>query len=457
MAMAITFEQALARGRLRPFQWATFAVCMLVLVGDGIDLQLLGLVAPVIIEDWGVDRGSFGWAMSAALVGMGFGAWVGGTIGDRIGRRSALAGAALVFGLATLAASQADSIASMTAYRLLGGLGFGAAFPNSLALTSEWLPERWRSYAITALSVGTPAGGSVAAALAPGLLAAFGWRGTFIFFGLATLLLIVLVLGILRDSPQFLLAQGEQERARLHARKVTDEALLLNAAENSEAAGASGSEEAIGVFHPTNRRLNWGVSIGFAASTLVAYAVISWGTTFMTAAGLTLEEALAASFAAGLTSIGGALAAGYLARRFGSRAVMLGVSGVLLVAILALSGLAEMFSAAPNEQLRVAIQVLVAAVLGIVSIGIATIYVMMTLGYAQSCRSGGIGFGMMTGRIGAILASFGGGYLIDLGGGSLLPFFATMALGAIFVSAAAFIVDTHVQPAGRGRHELASQ
>ena len=68
--MSLTFDEALERARLRPFQWVTFAICMLVLVGDGIDLQLLGLVAPVIIEDWGVDRGSFGWAMSAALIGM---------------------------------------------------------------------------------------------------------------------------------------------------------------------------------------------------------------------------------------------------------------------------------------------------------------------------------------------------------------------------------------------------
>jgi AAHS family 4-hydroxybenzoate transporter-like MFS transporter len=452
--MAVTFDEALSRGRLRPLQWATFVVCMLVLVGDGIDLQLLGLVAPVIIEDWGVDRGSFGWAMSAALVGMGFGAWIGGTVGDRIGRRNALAGAALVFGLATLAASQADTIASMTAYRLIGGLGFGAAFPNSLALTSEWLPERFRSYAITTLSVGTPAGGSVAAALAPDLLATFGWRGTFVFFGLATLLLIVLVVGVLRDSPQFLLSKGETERALLHARKVTHEALLLDPAGDSGA--STNGLPTIGVFHPANRRLNWGVSIGFAASTLVAYAVISWGTTFMTAAGLTLEEALVASFAAGMTSIGGALAAGHLARRFGSRSVMLTVSIVLLAAILMLAGMAERFSAAPDPQLRVGIQVLVAAVLGIVSIGIATIYVMMTLGYAQSCRSAGIGFGMMTGRVGAILASFGGGYLIDLGGGSLLPFFATMALGAVFVSAAALIVDTHVQPVAPN-HRFARQ
>lgn len=446
--MAIQYEHALSKGRLRPFQWATFLVCMLVLVGDGIDLQLLGLVAPVIIEDWGVDRGSFGWAMSAALVGMGFGAWVGGTIGDAVGRRNALAGAALVFGLATLAASQANTIAEMTGYRLVGGLGFGAAFPNSLALASEWLPERWRSYAITTLSVGTPAGGSVAAALAPDLLAAYGWRGTFVVFGIATLLLIVLVLGILKDSPPFLAAKGQEAKARGVARKVTDEDVIFLGHELPEQSDERHSAD-IGVFHASNKRLNWGISIGFAASTLVAYGIISWGTTFLTAAGLTLEQALSTSFAVGITSIAGALAAGYLARRFGSKAVMNGVSIILIAMVLSVGFLVELFATSPTPTLRLAIQALVASISGVVSVGIATIYVMMTLGYAQSCRSSGIGFGMMTGRVGAILASFAGGFLIDLGDGSLVPFFAAMLIGSALVSCAASIVDIHVQPSAR--------
>ena len=446
--MALSFDDALSRSRLRPFQWATFVVCMLVLVGDGIDLQLLGLVAPVIIEDWGVDRGSFGWAMSAALVGMGFGAWIGGSVGDRIGRRNALAGAALVFGIATLAASQADTIAGMAGFRLLGGLGFGAAFPNSLALTSEWLPERWRSYAITTLSVGTPAGGSVAAALAPDLLAAYGWRGTFVVFGLATLLLLVLIFGVLRDSPPFLHARGQVDRARSLAGKVTSLAVAFDATA-ANANEVDGSRRVLGVFDASNRRLNWGVGIGFAASTLVAYMVISWGTTFLTTAGLSLEQALTASFAVGISSIVGALAAGYLARRFGSKAVMQSVSAALLVAVVILAVLLDLFQASPSSALRLAIQALVAAVSGIVSVGIATIYVMMTLGYPQTCRSGGIGFGMLTGRVGAILASFGGGYLIDLGGGSLIPLLATMAGGAALISASAFVVDRHVEPVRR--------
>jgi len=446
--MTVTFSAALERARLRPFQWVTFAVCMLVLVGDGVDLQLLGLVAPVILEDWGIDRGSFGMAMSAALIGMGFGAWAGGSVGDRLGRRNALAGAAVVFGLATIAASQANTVVEMTAWRFLGGLGFGAAFPNSLALTSEWLPERWRSYAITTLSVGTPAGGSVAAALAPDLLAAYGWRGTFVVFGVSTLLLVVLILGLLRDSPSFLALKGKESAARRNAQRVTDEEVTF-AAERAETAGTDPEAEKIGVFHPINRRLNWGVSIGFAACTLVAYLIISWGTTFLTSSGFELAEALQTSFAVGITSIAGALAAGYLARRFGSRRVMLGVSAILVVLTVAVAVLVEGAGAAPDPTSRLIISGLVATISGIVSVGIATIYVMMTLGYPQSCRSSGIGFGMLTGRVGAILASFGGGYLIDLGGGSLLVFFGAMLFGAALVATAGLLVDRHVEPARR--------
>jgi hypothetical protein len=39
---AMTFGEALARRPMRAFQWVTVAVCLLVLVSDGIDMQLLG-------------------------------------------------------------------------------------------------------------------------------------------------------------------------------------------------------------------------------------------------------------------------------------------------------------------------------------------------------------------------------------------------------------------------------
>ena len=134
---AMTFGEAMARGPMRTFQSVTVAVCMLILISDGIDMQLLGIVAPLVIADFGVDRTSFGIAMSAALVGFGLGAWGGGWLGDRIGRRWTLAISALLFALGTVAASTADGVWSLALWRVISGLGFGAAYANSLAMAGE--------------------------------------------------------------------------------------------------------------------------------------------------------------------------------------------------------------------------------------------------------------------------------------------------------------------------------
>jgi AAHS family 4-hydroxybenzoate transporter-like MFS transporter len=164
---ATTFSDALSRAPMRAFQWITVTVCMLVLVSDGIDMQLLGIVAPLVIKDFGVDRSTFGIAMSAALIGFGLGAWFGGWLGDRIGRRYTLALAALIFALATIGASTAGGVWSMALWRVCGGLGFGAAYSNSLAMASEWLPDRQRSVAVSTIAVGTPVGGSVVGRIWP--------------------------------------------------------------------------------------------------------------------------------------------------------------------------------------------------------------------------------------------------------------------------------------------------
>ena len=92
---ATTFDEALSRAPMRVFQWVTVIVCMVALISDGIDMQLLGIISPLIIADFGVNRSVFGLAVGAALVGFGIGAFGGGWLGDRIGRRNALASARL--------------------------------------------------------------------------------------------------------------------------------------------------------------------------------------------------------------------------------------------------------------------------------------------------------------------------------------------------------------------------
>ena len=441
---AITFGEALSRAPLRAFQWATLAVCMLVLVCDGIDMQLLGIVAPAVIKDFHVTRGTFGIAMSAALVGFGLGSWSGGWLGDKVGRRYALALAALVFALATVAASRADGVWAMAGWRVLGGIGFGAAYSNALAMATEWLPERWRPVAVSTLSVGTPLGGTVAGWIGPALVIASGWRGTFVSFGLATLLLLVFVLAVLRDSPSFLLSKGKGEAAAKTARRVLDGGVqLLADSQGEQTAGGA----RIGVLHASNLRLNIGVGVAFAAVALVAYGILNWTTTMLTARGFSLGQAGNVVSVAGITSMVGSVAAGMLTRRFGSKRVLTSVGVILVVLLLALAFVVQTLPAAPSEQQRLVVLVMVGAAGAVFSAGIATLYVVMALGYPQSCRSAGIGFGIFMSRVGAGSASGLGGALLDLGHGSVLPFFAVLALSAVLLSAATLVIDRHVPAA----------
>ena len=88
----------------------------------------------------------------------------------RLDRLKTLFLACMIFGSATIAASFTNSVWEMTAVRALGGLGFGAVYPNGLALVSDWVSDRVRPHAVSFLSIGIPVGISVSAFVMPYLL-----------------------------------------------------------------------------------------------------------------------------------------------------------------------------------------------------------------------------------------------------------------------------------------------
>ncbi|MXO70462.1 MFS transporter [Alteraurantiacibacter buctensis] len=398
----------------RAFLIATTALVMAALVIDGLDYQLLALLAPVILEEWGVDRGSFGTAMAAALFGMAIGAGGGGWLGDRIGRLRALVLSVVLFGCATVAASRADGVPALAVLRVIGGVGFGAAGPNAIALVTDWLPERWRTYAVALLAVGTPAGGMVGALVLPVLLPPLGWRGVFVALGLLAVALAVVLALLLREAPR--------------AERV-----------------AGG--EPVALFSRANLRLNAGIGTSFAALTAIVYGLNAWMPSFLTDAGFTLEQALAASFAFNACSIAGALLAGWLVRAAGSRVTLLGSTLLACLCLVGFGLTLDHAPAVPDLALRTTLDALAAGVGGFASVAVTTLYAMAALLYPPAIRAGGIGLGMTLGRIGGIGMSFAGGYLLDWAGGSALLLFGVLALCALVATTAGWLVRQHVTAA----------
>jgi AAHS family 4-hydroxybenzoate transporter-like MFS transporter len=440
--MAMTFSAAIDRAPMRPFQVTVALFGLLLLVVDGIDLQSLPLVTPPIIEEWDIDRAEFGPALAASLFGMGFGSILGGMLGDWIGRLRTLFLACLIFGASTIAAAFTHDVWQMAAVRALGGLGFGAAYPNALALVSDWVPERWRGHIISLVSVGIPVGISVSAALMPVLLPAYGWRGAFVAFGSVSIVLGFLAILLLREPPPFLLARGKTDAARRNAARVIDPSIEL--LPETSATGQTPAGEAVGIFHRRNRLLNIGMVISFSATTTLVYGLLNWTTVLLTSAGFTLEQAQQAGFWQGVLSIVGGLSAGFTTRTFGSRAVTIAGAALILANIIVLGWMVANLGSAPSETERSLIILLEGLAVGLVSMMITVFYVVMAHGYPTSCRSGGIGFVITSGRAFSIAMVYYGGSLLNLGHAW---YFGVLAAIALLIFAAAFIVDCQVEPA----------
>ncbi|MBB5413185.1 AAHS family 4-hydroxybenzoate transporter-like MFS transporter [Paraburkholderia sp. HC6.4b] len=193
---------------ISPYQWLLVVLCFLIVTADGMDVAIMGFVAPSIIHDWAISRPEFGLVMSAAPIGLVIGALFAGPASDRIGRKWVLITSVFLFGVFTIATAFAQSPFSMAALRLLSGVGLGAAMPNSTTLLSEYAPQRKRALLITVMFTGFNLGSALIGFAAGWLIPVHGWRAVLIFGGALPLVLIPFQIWLLPESARLLAVRG---------------------------------------------------------------------------------------------------------------------------------------------------------------------------------------------------------------------------------------------------------
>ncbi|MDR5767826.1 aromatic acid/H+ symport family MFS transporter [Caballeronia sp. LZ028] len=190
------------------YQWLLVALCFLIVTADGMDVAIMGFVAPSIIADWHISRPAFGLVMSAAPIGLVIGALAAGPASDRIGRKWVLITSVFLFGVFTIATAFTNSPSSMALLRVLTGIGLGAAMPNTTTLLSEYAPQRKRALLITIMFTGFNLGSALIGFVAGWLIPVHGWRSVLIFGGALPLLLIPLQIWLLPESARLLAVRG---------------------------------------------------------------------------------------------------------------------------------------------------------------------------------------------------------------------------------------------------------
>jgi len=192
------------------FNWYHLRICllcaMLVLV-DGFDLSAISYAAGDFVKFLGVDRAVMGPVFSTGFFGLSFGALTFGLIGDRWGPKRTFILCGLIFGVFTLATAAATSLTMLLVLRAIAGWGLGGATPLSIAIASEYLPQRLRTSLVMvmyiSLALGIMVGGYVFA-----YVTLFGWRTVFIVGGILPFLCSPFLYAYLPERLEFMVMKG---------------------------------------------------------------------------------------------------------------------------------------------------------------------------------------------------------------------------------------------------------
>lgn len=424
-------------------KWLVFLVAMTI-VFDGIDNQLLGIVIPTVMGEWGAPRSAFAPVVSFGLGGMMVGGLVAGFVGDRLGRRTALLGSMWVFGILTVVTAFVHSVDALVVLRFLAGIGLGGAMPNAAALAAEYVPVRMRPVAVTVTIVCVPLGGTLAGLLGSQALPTLGWRPLFIIGGAVPVVAAIALRWMLPESPQFLARRPARWPELVAVMKKMGHALPPDSTFVDPSAGrmiqtASFSE----VFSRGLRRDTFALWGAFFSCLLAVYLGFNWLPTLLSDAGFGPATASNGITVFNLGGVAGALLGGVVISRLGSRRAMLSMTA----AAIAGAGVLAVMQIAPTTSLFAIMAML--TLTGSMINGVqTTMYALAAHVYPTAVRARGVGTAVAFGRIGAFMTGFIGSWAADMGGTN--AFFSVVAgmMVVTFVSLA--LVERHVPSAKSG-------
>jgi EmrB/QacA subfamily drug resistance transporter len=133
---------------------------------------------------------------------------LGGSLGDRYGRRRIFAAGVLLFGIASVLCGMAQTMGQLIAARALQGVGGALLVPGSLALISASFPEEIRGKAIGTWSGYTAITAAVGPVLGGALIEHASWRWAFLLNTPFTLAVLFLTFRYVPES------RGAQDKPR---------------------------------------------------------------------------------------------------------------------------------------------------------------------------------------------------------------------------------------------------
>lgn len=419
----ILVEEVIDKAKISPFHWRILFWCTLIIIFDGYDLVIYGVVLPILMQQWQLDPVTAGALGSTALFGMMIGAMLLGTLSDRFGRKKMIVLCIVLFSGFTALNGFAQTPLQFGVMRFIAGLGIGGVMPNVVALMSEYSPRRIRSTLVAVMFSGYAIGGMLSAMLGIWIVPQFGWQVMF-YLAVIPLLLLPLIWTQLPDSVAFLVRQGKIAEARKVLAALTGKPLP----DDAELAvhQPQKTEQSLAALFSNNRALSTLMFFqAFFICLLMVYGLGSWLPKLMTMAGYGFGSSLMFLLFLNIGGIIGAIGGGWLSDRFHPRPVLM-LFFTLAAVSLALLGFKS----------HVAVLYFLVTVAGATTIGSQILlYAYVAQFYPTAIRSTALGWSSGVGRIGAILGPVLGGALLAMQLSHQMNFLAFVVPGALAVIA----------------------
>jgi MFS transporter, AAHS family, 4-hydroxybenzoate transporter len=413
----------------------------LTIILDGVDNQLMGPTIPSLMQAWNLPRGDFANVLTAGPLGMMFGGLFGGWFGDKVGRRTALLSSVVAFAAVTLVISFVGDTTTLMILRFLAGVGLGGAMPNAAVLASEYVPRNRRALAVTVTIVCVPLGGFIAADAAARIIPSYGWERLWQLGGVLPIILGIVLFKILPESPKYLAKHPERwpELRQLLMKmghNIPADATFV--ADKAPAVGEQSKGSFGELFAGHRLRDTIGLWIAFFFCLMGNYLCIQWLPAMLTGpeVGIAASEANHILSYFNLGGVAGALLAGVVILRFGSRLSMLTLTLLSIVGAVILSTLVL------NPMDTLPLYILITYTGGLMNAVQTTMYALAAHVYPTEIRGRGVGTAVAVGRIGHALTGKIGPWAMA---GGTPHYFLTWgyAMGIVFFALA--LVKRHIE------------
>jgi len=269
-----------------------FVLCGLCLLMDGFDVQVMGFVAPALIEAWKIPGPALTPVLTAGNLGILVGALIFTMVADKIGRRPVLIGATLYFSVMMIVTAQATSIEQLVILRFITGLGLGSIIPNATALIGEFSPKHKRVALMMAVSVSFTAGAGFGGFVSLALIPRFGWESVFYFGGFVPLLIAAAMYLWLPESLQFMVVRNRTpDEVRRVVGRIDPRAAMPEVTYVATEA-QKGGVPAVHLFREGRLPVTLLLWVVNFMNTLIVYSLSGWMPTIIRNAGYSQQESV---------------------------------------------------------------------------------------------------------------------------------------------------------------------